>query len=73
MTPNAALPPMGKYVLIHLADPPYRDDDQHGVCFRVARRALSSCDHDSPHYWRWEEFGPTVHRADDVDHWYPLP
>ena len=74
--PEQKLPPLGRYVLIHVPDRPWlSDSDQEGVHWVVAKRVLSVPYHvisaERPYYWA--PFGPGTFDAREVVAWCELP
>lgn len=67
------LPPIGRYVLIHMKSPPWRASDMEGVLWRVAARQRCQPTANNPNDWCWDEFGPSSHWPGEVDRWLELP
>lgn len=80
------LPPIGRYVLIHLPRRQWRDGtDPDGVFWKVAKRI--ACDHpkrpgttcgccednNRGAGWKWQAFGPDSYWAHEVTRWEEVP
>ncbi len=68
------LPPLGKYVLVHLTKDNWFDStDQEGCKYKVVKRVLDTNAHCNPNNQRtfeWQPFGPGTYFGQEVDWWY---
>ena len=74
-SPDHALPPMGKYVLIYVPGRPWHDsDDPAGVLWKVAKRLPDRpCEPSNQCDYYWSEFGANRYLGQEVTLWCELP